>query len=205
MESGVLQQSPAALFILALTVATSLIAWQYADLFRAFALNPWSLVRERRYYTFLTSGLIHADVGHLFMNMFSFYFFALPLERLMGHWQFLALYTVSLVLSDISTVVKHRNDPAYFCVGASGAVTAAIFSFIIYEPTSSIYFFFLPIPIPAPLFGVAYVVYSYFSARYRQTRVNHAAHLWGAVSGVALTLILDPAAYKGFLQALHLL
>ncbi len=205
MEGGVLQQSPAALFVLVLTVATSLIAWQYPDLFRFFALNPWSLVREHRYYTFLTSGLIHADVGHLFMNMFSFYFFAFPLERLMGHWQFLVLYTVSLVLSDITTVVKHRDDPDYFCVGASGAVTAAIFSFIIYEPTASIYFMFVPVPIPAPLFGIGYVVYSYFSARFRQTRVNHAAHLWGAVSGLALTLILDPAACKGFLQALHLL
>ena len=134
MESGVLQQSPVALFILVLTVATSLIAWQYEDLFRLFALNPWSLVRERRYYTFLTSGLIHANVGHLFFNMFSFYWFAFPLERLMGHWQFLALYAASLVLSDITTVVKHGDTPDYFCVGASGAVTAVIFSFIIYEP-----------------------------------------------------------------------
>ena len=90
-------------------------------------------------------------------------------------------------------------------MGASGAVTAAIFSFIIYEPTASIYFIFLPIPIPAPLFGVLYVAYSYYSARYRQTRVNHAAHLWGAVSGLVLTLILDPAACKSFLQTLHLL
>jgi membrane associated rhomboid family serine protease len=203
MESGVLLQSPIALFILILTVATSLIAWQYGDLLRLFALNPWSLVHEGRYYTFLTSGLIHADGGHLFMNMFSFYFFAFPLERLMGHWQFLALYAASLVLSDISTVVKHRDTPDYFCVGASGAVTAAIFSFIIYEPTSSIYFMFIPVPIPAPLFGVAYVAYSYFSARYRQTRVNHAAHLWGAVSGLALTLILDPTAYRVFFHALH--
>jgi membrane associated rhomboid family serine protease len=205
MESGVMQQSPVALFILVLTIVTSLIAWQYPDLFRFFALSPWSLVRERRYYTFLTSGLIHADVGHLFMNMFSFYFFAFPLERLMGHGQFLALYAVSLVLSDISTVVKHRDTPDYFCVGASGAVTAVIFSFIIYEPTSSIYFMIIPVPIPAPLFGIGYVAYSYFSARFRQTRVNHAAHLWGAVSGLVLTLIFDPAAFKSFLQALHLL
>jgi len=213
MEGGVLQQSPVALFILVITVATSLIAWQYEDLFRFFALNPWSLVRERRYYTFLTSGLIHADVGHLFMNMFSFYFFAFPLERLMGHGPFLALYAASLVLSDISTVLKQKDNPDYFCVGASGAVTAAIFSFIIFEPTSSIYLMFIPIPIPAPLFGVAYVAYSYYCARYRpagsrsfflQARVNHAAHLWGAVSGLALTLILAPAAYRGFFQALHL-
>jgi membrane associated rhomboid family serine protease len=196
--------SPVATFILALTVATSLIAWQYQDLFRLFALNPWRLVRERRYYTFLTSGLIHADVGHLVFNMFTFYCFAFTLERLIGHWQFLTLYAASLVLSDITTVVKHRDAPDYTCVGASGAVTAVLFSVIIYAPTSSIYLMFIPIPIPAPLFAVLFVAWSYYSARYRQTRVNHAAHLWGAVSGVALTLILDPRAWRIFLYQLHM-
>ena len=204
MEGGVLQQAPVALFILVLTVATSLIAWQYEDLFRSFALHPWSLVRERRYYTFLTSGLIHADGGHLFFNMFSLYAFAFPLERLAGHGQFLAIYAASLVLSDVSTVVKHKDVPDYFCVGASGAVTAVIFSFIIYEPTSSIGLFFIPVYIPAPIFGLLFVAWSYYSARYRQTRVNHAAHLWGAISGLALMLVLDPAAYKNFFEALHL-
>ncbi|MGD0999665.1 MAG: rhomboid family intramembrane serine protease [Candidatus Brocadiia bacterium] len=204
MESGVMQQSPVALFILVLTIVTSLIAWQYPDLFRFFALSPWSLVRERRYYTFLTSGLIHADVGHLIFNMFSFYFFAFLLEQLMGHWQFFVLYAASLVLSDITTVVKHRDDPDYFCVGASGAVTAVIFSFILYAPKDTILIFGV-IPMPAWLFGIVFVAYSYYSARFRQTRVNHAAHLWGAVSGLALTLILAPAACKSFLQAMHLI
>jgi membrane associated rhomboid family serine protease len=202
MESGVLQQSPVALFILILTVATSLIAWQYEELFQFFALNPWSLVRERRYYAFLTSGLIHADGRHLIFNMLSFYFFALPLERWIGHWQFFALYLASLVLSNLSTVIRNRDNPGYFCVGASGAVTAVIFSFIVYAPTSTIFLFF--IPMPALLFAVLFVGYSYYSARYRQTRVNHAAHLWGAVSGLALTLILDPAAYHIFFYTLHL-
>jgi membrane associated rhomboid family serine protease len=196
-----LMLSPVALFILALTIVTSLIAWQYEDLFRLFALNPWSLVRERRFYTLLTSGLIHADGGHLVFNMLSFYFFALTLERWIGHGQFFTLYFASMVLSNISTVVRNRNNRDYFCLGASGAVTAVIFSFILYAPASTIYLFF--IPIPAPLFAVLFVAYSYYSARYRQTRVNHAAHLWGAVSGIVLTLILDPAAWHIFLDQLH--
>jgi membrane associated rhomboid family serine protease len=134
--------------------------------------------------------------------MISFYFFAFPLERWIGHGQFLALYFASLVLSNISTVIRNRNNPDYFCVGASGAVTAVIFSFIVYAPTSTIFLFF--IPMPALLFAVLFVGYSYYSARYRQTRINHAAHLWGAVSGLALTLIFDPAACRIFFQTLHL-
>ena len=206
-RSNILSQSPIAVFILLLTIATSLIAWQYADLFRLFVLHPFSLVRERKYYTLLTSGLIHADVGHLFFNMFSFYFFALGkygLERAAGSWRFLIIYLASLILSDISTVLKHRDDPAYFCLGASGAVTAVIFSFIIYEPNAKIGLMFIPIPVPAPIFGILYVAYSYYSARYRQTRVNHAAHLWGAISGLALTLVLDPPAFSRFLHVLNL-
>jgi membrane associated rhomboid family serine protease len=200
---GVSQNSSVALFILILTIGTSVIAWQYEGLFRLFALNPWTLLREGRYYTFLTSGLIHADLAHLFVNMFTFYSFAFALERLLGHWQFLALYAASLILSNLTTTVKHRDDPSYFCVGASGAVTAVIFSFIIYEPRATIGLFGI-LPIPALLFAVLFVGWSYYAARYRETRVNHAAHLWGALSGLALTLLLDPGAYRIFLRALRL-
>jgi membrane associated rhomboid family serine protease len=199
---GALQQSPVAVFILILTVATSIIAWQYEDLFRLFALNPWSLVREQRYYTFLTSGLIHANGMHLLFNMISYYYFAFPLEQLIGHWQFLILYVASLILSDISTVVRNRDNPNYFCVGASGAVTAVIFSVVLYAPKATILLFGI-VPMPLWLFGIAFVGYSYYSARYRQTHVNHAAHLWGAISGLALTLILDPRAIRIFLYTLR--
>jgi len=198
-----LLQSPVALFIFVLTIATSLIAWQYEDLFRLFALNPWSLVREQKYYTLLTCGLVHANGMHLAFNMFSFYYFAFPLEQLIGHWQFLVLYVASLVLSDITTVVKHRDTPEYFCVGASGAVTAVIFSLILYVPKATLYVFGV-LPMRMWLFGIVFVLYSYYSSRYRQTRVNHAAHLWGAISGIALTLILDPRACRIFLNTLQL-
>ena len=165
-------------------------------------LHPFSLVRQGRFYTFLTSGLIHSDMGHLFFNMFSFYFFAPALEQLVGHWQFLVIYVVSLVLSNVSTVLKHRDDPDYFCLGASGAVTAVVFSFIIYEPRSEIIVFV--IPMPALLYAGLFVAYSYYAARRSQSRINHAAHLWGAISGLALTLVLDPGAFTHFFQVLHI-
>ena len=112
------------------------------------------------------------------------------------------LYVASLVLSDITTVVKHRDTPEYSCVGASGAVTAVIFSLILYAPKATLYFFGV-LPMPMWLFGILFVLYSYWSARYRQTRVNHTAHLSGAISGIALTLILDPRAGHIFLYTLH--
>ena len=154
MDTRYLIASPVALFILLLTVLTSLFTLYHEDdLFRKFILHPWSVVRRKRYYTLITSGLLHADMGHLLFNMLSFYFFAFALELRLGHWQFGVLYAASLVLSSISTVVRKRNDADYYCLGASGAVSAVIFSFIIHEPGSRIYVMFIPIAIPAPIFA----------------------------------------------------
>lgn len=192
--------SPVALAIFLVTIVTSILAFEMTDLYRAFVLHPYSLVRERRYYTLLTSGLIHADPMHLIFNMLTFYFFAFALEREIGHWQFLVLYALSLALSDLSTVYKNRNRSDYYSLGASGAITAVLFSSIVYNPLSGIYMLPIPIAIPAPIFAIFYVAYSYYSARYRDTHINHSAHLWGAICGLALTLILDPEAYLRLLD-----
>ena len=206
-----IQYSPVAAAILGLTIFASLFAlFGSPDIFREFVLHPYSFVRRRRYHTLITSGMIHADIPHLAFNMLTFYFFAVTvhpnqpgLESFIGHWQFLVLYVISLVASDITTIIKHRNDPEYSCLGASGAVTAVIFSFIIYQPTSSIYLMLIPIPIPAPIFGVLYIAISTYAMKQNRGRINHAAHIWGAVSGLILTLILDPAAYLSFFNTLR--
>jgi membrane associated rhomboid family serine protease len=193
---------PVSAFILIVTIGTSLLAWQREDVFRMFILHPWSLTRERRYYTAFTSGIIHNDFAHLAFNMLSFYFFAFELEDTIGPVRMAVLYLVSLGASDISTIIKHRNDPHYFCLGASGAVTAVIFSYIIFYPTARIGLLLIPIYIPAPLFGLLYVAYTYYSSKRPNTHINHSAHLWGAVSGLLLTLLLAPRAYVEFFDAL---
>ena len=204
-----IQQTPVSAAILGLTVFVSLFAFGAPELLREFMLHPYSFVRRRRYHTLLTSGFVHADIPHLAFNMLTFYFFATTmrpdypgLEPLIGHWKFLALYVVALCLSDVTTIIKHRNDPDYACLGASGAVTAVIFSFIIYRPTASIGLMFIPIPIPAPLFGVLYIAVSIYAMKRPGSRINHEAHLWGAVSGLLMTLILVPSAYGEFFRQL---
>jgi len=195
--------SPVALFILVVTLAASLFLLIAAPQFLgAFMLHPYSVARGRRLHTLITSGLIHANGAHLAFNLFTFYFFAFPLERWIGSWQFAVLYLVSLVTSDLPTVIRHRDHPGYYCLGASGAIAAVLFSFIVYEPRARIAFLFLPVGIPAPLFAVIYVAISYFGMRARRGHINHEAHLWGAISGLILTALLDPGAYSGFLNAL---
>src|SRR5579862_9241612 len=141
-----LMATPVASAIFAITILTSIWAFSNDNAYSNMILHPYSVARGQRVYTVLTSGLIHNDWMHLFFNMLSYYFFAFQLEAVLGHWQFGLLYVLSLILSDLPTVYKHRNDDWYHSLGASGAVSAIIFSSIMYNPVNTI--MILPIPFP---------------------------------------------------------
>lgn len=192
-----LQTNPAAFALLAVTLAVSL-AGLYANpkIVERNLFRPYWLQRGRRWHTAVTSGFIHGDAGHLLFNMITFFFFAFPLERRLGTPAFVALYLTGLLASHAGTFLKHRHDPEYASLGASGAISAVLFAFIVYFPTRSIFILPLPVPIPAPLFAIAYVVYSWYSARRAGGRINHDAHLWGALSGLVFVAIVDPGAWQ---------
>ncbi len=129
-----LMTTPVASFIFAITIATSVWAFSNENIYANMILHPYSVWRGQRIYTVITSGMIHNDWMHLFFNMLSYFFFAFRLEAELGHWQFGLLYILSLILSDLPTVYKHRNDDWYHSLGASGAVSAVIFSAIMFQP-----------------------------------------------------------------------
>ncbi len=189
--------NPASLALLVLTLAVSL-AGLYANprIIEANLFRPARLRRGRDWHTAVTSGFIHGDVPHLAFNMITFFFFGLPLERHIGTVPFVILYAIGLLASHAGTFVKHRDNPAYASLGASGAISAVLFAFIVYFPTYSIFILPLPVPIPAPLFALAYVVYSWYSARRATGRINHDAHLWGALSGLVFVAVTDPGAWQ---------
>ena len=117
------------------------------------------------------------------------------LPTAIGGAAFAVLYFASLVLSDAGTYLKHRHDPAYASLGASGAISAVLFANIVYFPTQSLFIFPIPIPIPAPVFAVGYVAYTWYSSRQARGRINHDAHLGGALFGLLFVLLTDPGAY----------
>ncbi len=188
----------AAMLIFVATIAASAIGlWLQPRLVDRCVLRPYWLGRRREWHTLITSGFVHKDVAHLLFNMLSYWFFAFQLEGRIGAAAFVALYFAALVLSNLPTVIKHRNDPAYGSLGASGAISAVLFASIVYFPDQQLMILPLPVPIPAPLFAVAYVGYSWWSARRATDGINHDAHLSGALLGLLFVLVHEPAAYAG--------
>jgi membrane associated rhomboid family serine protease len=199
-ENSILTDSPVACAIFAITLIVSLIAFYNEDIYNRFILQPYSVARRERVYTLLTSGLIHRDWSHLLFNMMSYYFFAFQLERVLGHWQFGLLYVVSLILSDLPTVAKHRNDYWYRSLGASGAISAVVFSFIMFFPFASMYILFIPFPIKAIIFGGLYLIYCAYASKKGLGNINHDAHFYGALCGIGITIILDQRVVPHFIQ-----
>jgi len=190
-----------AAIILVVTLATSLAAlYGSPKIIESCLFRPYWFLRRRQYATIVTSGLVHADLPHLIFNLITFYFFAFQLEKQIGGARFAALYLIGLVVSDAGTYFKQRNNPDYASLGASGAISAVLFASIVYFPWQKLFIIPIPVPIPAPIFAIGYVAYSWYSARHARGRINHDAHLGGALAGLAFVAITDPGAYRQLLQ-----
>jgi membrane associated rhomboid family serine protease len=185
-----------ALVIFVATLVASLAGlYVKPSIIEASLFRPYWFLRRRQYATIVTSGFVHADLPHLIFNMVTFYFFAFPLEKQIGSLRFALLYFLGLVVSDLGTYFKHRNDQSYASLGASGAISAVLFAAIVYFPWMKLFIIPIPLPIPAPLFGVAYLAYSWWSAKQARGRINHDAHLGGALFGVLFVALTDPGAF----------
>jgi membrane associated rhomboid family serine protease len=139
---------------------------------------------------------------HLIFNMMTFFFFAFTLEAQIGSVKFGLIYFASLILSDIPTIFKHKNDFWYNSLGASGAISGVLFSFILFYPLTPLYLFFIPIGIPAVLFGGLYLLYCVYASRQSRDNINHDAHFFGALTGIIITILIIPGIVPHFLSAL---
>lgn len=191
--------------LIAITVVVSWVAFNNRKLADRLILWPPAIDRNKQYDRLLTYGFIHADFMHLFFNMLTLYFFGRQIEVLMtqlaGAWVYPLFYLSALVVSILPTYLKNQKNPNYLSLGASGAVSAVLFAFILVAPWSMIFVFF--IPMPAILFAVLYVGYSIWMDRRGGDRINHSAHLAGAAYGVMFMLIMRPQVLTHFLGELQ--
>ena len=192
---------PAATTVFVLTIAISLLGlYRVPAIIERGLFRPYWFLRAKRYETIVTSGFIHADLGHLLFNMVTFYFFAFALESTIGTFRFVLLYTLGLLLSHACSYFKHKDNQQYATLGASGAISAVLFAYIVYYPDHTLIIFPLPIPIPAALFAVLYVAWSWWAGKQARGRINHDAHLCGALSGLVFVAVADPGAYRALWQ-----
>ena len=189
-------------------IFTATIAISLAGLFLAPAIvekslfRPYWFLRGKQYASVVTSGFVHADLGHLLMNMLTFWFFGFPMEARIGTLPFVILYAIGLAASSVYTLYRHANERDYATLGASGAIAAVLFAYIVYDPLSTLYIIPFPVPIPAFLFAVGYLAYTYWAASQARGRINHDAHLWGAISGLLFVAVYEPSAYGRLPQLL---
>ena len=194
------------LVIVALTVLVSWRAFNDQRLLDRLILWPPAISRHKQYERLLTHGFIHADWMHLLFNMITLWSFGTAVERAFSQMitpaGYVLFYLSAIVVSILPTYISHRRDPNYRSLGASGGVSAVLFSFILFDPWSTLIIFPIPLPIPAFLFAVLYVGYSIWMDRRGRDNVNHSAHLWGAAYGVLFTVLLEPRILGHFVQTL---
>ena len=187
--------------IIVITVGLSLLSFRNKKLLNALLLWPAKMKTPKTYYRFLTAGFVHVDYGHLFVNMFSFFFFANVLETsiIVGYQYLVLLYLTGIVVACIPSFLKNRKNEAYQSLGASGGVAAIIFASIYLNPWKNILQFGSH-GLPGLAFAFLYLIFTAILARKGNGRVNHDAHFWGALYGLVFMFLIDPSHGVNFLH-----
>lgn len=181
----------ATIVIIAANVLVSLKGFNDTSFFDRYKFNIAAIKSGQKERT-VTSGFLHVDLSHLFFNMFTLYFFADVVIQWFGPGKFLAIYFVSLIAGSLLAIFFHKNEPQYSAVGASGAVTGVLYAAILLQPDMQLGIMFIPIPVPAYIIGIGYLLYSIYGMRSRLVNIGHTAHFGGAIGGFAMTLIFMP-------------
>lgn len=193
------------LILIAANVLVSLAAlYAIPQLFEKGMMIPYRVIRENSWYELISSGFIHAGIGHLFLNMFVLFFFGSILENDIGREHFLILYFTGLIFSSLPSLYRHKDNPEFATVGASGAVESVLFGFILLNPLDPIYIIFIPIGIPSIIFGVLFLLYSLYASK-AEGKINHEAHIGGAIWGFLYLILFVPDALDRFLRVFGLI
>ena len=191
-----------------LAVLISIVSFQNRELFDKLKFNAYAIKHHKQLYRFLSHGFVHGGWAHLLFNMLVLISFGTNVESSfkqiwgnnMGVFYFSLLYVGSLIISSAPSYFKNQDNEYYNAVGASGAISAVLFASILFAPWSKIYIIFIPIGIPAFIFGGLYLIFSAYMAKKATDNIGHDAHFWGAIFGLAYTIILKPSIFVRFLN-----
>jgi membrane associated rhomboid family serine protease len=217
--------SPVASFIFLVTIVTSVAAFNDQFLKEKLILRPYAFANRKQYFTVITSGLIHADWHHLAMNMLSFYWFGFSLEKsivylqcldldgipdptaqrwneILGHAKFFLIYFISMIVADLTTILKYKEIPGYASLGASGAISGVLMSMVILAPSMHMQILIFGF-LPGWIFAILYLTYSYIAGQRMMDNVAHEAHLFGALGGIVFTVLFLPHESWMFVESMN--
>ena len=187
--------------IIVITCLISFSAFSSQKIMNDLIMWPTEMREKNQWYRFISSGFLHGDIVHLIFNMVTLFMFGQGIvepacEELSGKWMYLVLYFGGMVIADIPSYLKHKDDYQYRSLGASGAVSAVVFAGIVFFPTMKMGLFFIPPIIPAYIFGPLYLLYCVWAAKQSRDNINHDAHLWGALFGLVFPIALHPYLFQ---------
>lgn len=191
--------------IIIITCGISFWAWNDSRIFDLLIFNPSKTMNQKQWYRLFSGALLHADFTHLLINMFVLFSFGNVVENVFtiyiknGRVMYVLLYILSIAAANIKTLFQHKNNSWYNAVGASGAVSAVVFSFVLFAPLEKILFFGI-LPVPAFIYGLLYMAYSQYMAQRGNDNIGHDAHFYGALFGFIFTGLLNPVFFTSFLK-----
>jgi len=195
------------LLIIVLTSITSIAAFNNQNVMQQLIFSPYTIKRKKEWFRFLSSGFLHSNWLHLFFNMYVLFLFGriteayfMQLFENAGATLYILLYVIAIILSEVYSYFRHQDNPGYASLGASGAVSAIVFSSILFQPLNKIGIIFFPIGIPGFIFGLLYLLYSMYMAKHGNDNVGHYAHFYGAVFGFIFPVVLKPELFAHFLH-----
>ncbi|MDB2607089.1 rhomboid family intramembrane serine protease [Zobellia sp.] len=181
----------ATIVVIAANVLVSLKGFNDNTFFERYKFGIGQIIAGQK-DRMLTSGFLHVDISHLFFNMFTLYFFAPVVVSWLGSGKFIGIYFISLLAGSLLAMYFHKNEPHYSAVGASGAVTGVLYAAILLQPNMQLGIMFIPLPVPAYVFGIGYLLYSIYGMKSRLGNIGHTAHFGGAIGGYVSTLLFIP-------------
>jgi membrane associated rhomboid family serine protease len=194
----------ATIVIIAANILISLKGFGDFSFFEKYKFNIAGIRRGEQIRMF-SSGFLHVDYSHLLFNMLTLYFFANVVIGAVGVPKFVLIYVASLIVGNLLSFYFHKDEYHYSAVGASGAVTGVLYAAILFYPDMGLFLFFIPIPIPAWIFGILYLLYSIYGMRSRHGNIGHDAHFGGAIAGYLLTIAFVPSLLESSLWIVGLL
>jgi membrane associated rhomboid family serine protease len=177
----------------------SFLAFQNRDFMDKYLFQPYAVVHHREYYRIVSHAFLHNDMGHLFFNCITLYFFGIPFEDYLksyyglveGKVVFWVFVFLAMAASSLISIIRHKDNPNYRSLGLSGVTAAILFAMIMLAPDMKLMIIFLPIPMSAWIFGLLYLAFEIYSDRTRKTNIAHDAHISGAIFGILFILITN--------------